>query len=106
MSPGSYSLARLGWRAFHSQQLRLEDLDAAYPARVSSVHRSGLSVISERGAASVSVPHRITEAEPAGITVGDWVLVENDALRVARLIKPHSAIVRTAAGTEHRQQAI
>ena len=106
MSAGSISLARLGWRAFHSQQLRLEDLDAAYPARVGSAHRSGLHVISERGTASVSVPQRVVEAEPRAITAGDWVLVENDAPRVARLIKPHSVIMRTAAGTDHRQQAI
>jgi ribosome biogenesis GTPase / thiamine phosphate phosphatase len=106
MSGHAYSLTRLGWRAFHSQQLALEDLDAAYPARVSSVHRSGLSVMSERGTASVSVPHRLTDAAPLAITVGDWVLVENDAPRVARLIKPHSVIVRAAAGTDHRRQAI
>jgi ribosome biogenesis GTPase len=102
----SWSLARLGWRAFHSQQLELEDLDAAYPARVTAVHRSGLTVLSERGTASVSVPERITAAEPMGITVGDWVLVENDAPRVARHVPPHSVVVRTAAGTDHRQQAI
>lgn len=106
MSAASYSLARLGWRPFHSQQLTLEDLDAAYPARVSSVHRSGLTVISERGTASVSVPPRVTEAEAVGITVGDWVLVGNDAPRVARLVRPYSLILRTAAGTDHRQQAI
>lgn len=106
MSSGSLTLARLGWRAFHSQQLRLEDLDAAYPARVSSVHRSGLTVLSGRGTASVTVPHRITGVEPVGITVGDWVLVENDALRVARHVTPYSVIVRNAAGTDHRQQAI
>ncbi len=106
MSSSAYTLARLGWRAFHSQQLRMEDLDAAYPARVSSVHRSALSVISERGAASVSVPQRVTAGESIGVTVGDWVLVENEAPRVARLVKPHSVIARTAAGTDHRQQAI
>lgn len=106
MPEGAYSLARLGWRAFHSQQLTLEELDTAYPARVSSVHRSGLTVISERGTASVSVPPRIAEAAEVGITVGDWVLVEKDAPRVARRIEPGSVIVRSAAGTGHRQQAI
>jgi ribosome biogenesis GTPase len=106
MSCRPCSLASLGWRPSHSRQLTLEDLDAAYPARVSSVHRSGLTVISERGTASVSVPHRLAAAQAAGITVGDWVLVENDAPRVARLVEPHSVILRTAAGTDHRQQAI
>src|SRR5689334_1054201 len=99
MPAASHSLARLGWRPFHSQQLTLEDLDAAYPARVSSVHRSGLTVISERGTASVTVPHQVTAAQAAGITVGDWVLVENEAARVARVVKPHSVVLRNAAGT-------
>jgi hypothetical protein len=54
-----FSLAQLGWRPFHSQQLRLEDLDAAYPARVASVHRSGLVVHSERGTAPISLPTRV-----------------------------------------------
>lgn len=106
MSPPRHSLTQLGWRAFHSQQLQLEDLDAAHPARVVSVHRNGLDVIAEQGTALVSVPHHVTAAEPMGITVGDWVLVENDASRVARLIRPFSVIVRTAAGRDHRQQAI
>jgi len=102
----AYTLGYLGWRTFHAQQLRLEDLEATHPARVRSVHRSGLEVISERGPASVTVPKRITEAHPMGVTVGDWLLVENDAPRVARYIDPFSVIVRNAAGKEHRRQAI
>jgi ribosome biogenesis GTPase len=106
MSPDALSLARLGWRTFHAQQLRLEDLDTAFPARVSGVHRSALAVISARGAAVVSIPPRIAAAQAVGITVGDWVLVENDAPRVARVLEPYSLLLRTAAGTDHRQQAI
>jgi ribosome biogenesis GTPase len=84
----------------------MEDLEAAYPARVCSVHRSGLIVLSERGTMPVSVPRRLSDAQAGGITVGDWVLVDNDAPRVVGLIQPHSVIVRTAAGSDHRQQAI
>jgi ribosome biogenesis GTPase len=102
----SFTLSRLGWRPFHSQQLSLEDLEAAYPARVTSVHRSGLIVHSERGTAPVCVPPRLIESAEVAITVGDWVLIENDAPRVARLITPYSVLVRAAAGTDHRQQAI
>ncbi len=75
-SSQTYSLAQLGWRPFHSQQLTLQDLETAYPARVSSVHRSGLIVLSELGTATVSVPPRITEQAQLPITVGDWVLID------------------------------
>lgn len=106
MHASTHSLSRLGWRPFHAQQLRLEELEIAHPARVRSVHRSGLEVISETGQALVTVPPRLMSADAPGITVGDWVLVENDAPRVARFIDPFSAIVRTAAGNDPRQQAI
>lgn len=102
----SISLAGLGWRPFHSQQLTLDDLETGYPARVSSVHRSGLAVISEQGMANVTVPPRLIEARELPITVGDWVLVEHDAPRVQRVISPYSLVKRQAAGTDHRLQTI
>lgn len=106
MSSSFVSLARLGWRPFLSQQLTLEDLETASPARVSSVHRSGLAVISETGTANVTVPPRLLESLALPITVGDWVLIEHDAPRVQRVIAPYSVIKRQAAGTDHRVQPI
>lgn len=106
MSSSTFSLARLGWRAFHSQQLTLQDLETAYPARVSSVHRSGLMVVSERGTATAPVPARVLDTLTVPITVGDWVLIEAEAPRVQRAITPYSVITRQAAGTEHRIQSI
>ncbi|WP_129641739.1 ribosome small subunit-dependent GTPase A [Peristeroidobacter agariperforans] len=100
------SLSHLGWRSFHSQQLTLEDLETAYPARVSGVHRSGLAVVSEQGTSSVTVPPRLLESLELPITVGDWVLIEHAAPRVQRVIAPYSVIKRHAAGTDHRLQTI
>lgn len=100
------SLARLGWRPFHSQQLTLDDLETAYPARVSSVHRSGLITISEQGTTSVTVPQRLLDSLELPITVGDWMLIEHAAPRVQRVISPYSVIKRQAAGTDHRLQTI
>lgn len=100
------SLSHLGWRPFHSQQLSLEDLETAYPARVSSVHRSGLIVISEQGTLNVTVPPRLLENLELPVTVGDWVLVEHNAPRVLRVVTPYSVIKRQAAGTDHRLQTI
>ncbi|HEY0684213.1 MAG TPA: ribosome small subunit-dependent GTPase A [Steroidobacter sp.] len=106
MSSSAFSLARLGWRPFHSQQLTLQDLDTAHPARVSSVHRSGLIVISEQGSTTVTIPPRLLESRELPITVGDWVLIEHAAPRVQRVLAPYSVIKRQAAGTDHRVQTI
>jgi ribosome biogenesis GTPase len=40
------------------------------------------------------------------VTVGDWVLVENDAPRLLRVIERRSVIARLAAGLEIRRQLI
>jgi ribosome biogenesis GTPase len=101
-----HSLLQLGWRPFHSQQLSLEELESSYPARVSSVHRSGLIILSERGSQSVTIPPRVMEQLDRPVTVGDWVLIENEAPRVVRVIAAYGVITRVAAGTEHRLQAI
>lgn len=106
MSSPAFSLAQLGWRPFHSQQLTLQDLDTTHPARVTSVHRSGLVIISEQGTTTVTVPPRVLEARELPITVGDWVLIEPNAPRVQRVLAPYSAIKRQAAGTDHRLQTI
>ena len=106
MSSSTFFLARLGWRPFHSQQLTLEDLDTAYPARVTGVHRSGLAVVSAQGPATVTVPPRLLETLELPTTVGDWVLVEHAAPRVQRVLAPSSVIKRCAAGTDRRLQPI
>lgn len=106
MSSSASSLARLGWRPFHSQQLTLQDLEVAHPARVTGVHRNGLVVLSEQGTATVTTPARLLETLELPLTVGDWVLIENDAARVQRAITPYSVIKRQAAGTAHRVQTI
>lgn len=102
----THSLLQLGWRPFHSQQLSFEELEFAHPARIRSVHRSGLIVLSERGAQSVSISPRLAEQLERPVTVGDWVLVENEALRIQRILAAYGAITRVAAGTESRLQAI
>lgn len=102
----SHSLLQLGWRPFHSQQLSLQELESAHPARVSSVHRSGLIVLCERGSQSVTIPPRVHDALDRPVTVGDWVLVANESPRVQRVVAAYGVITRLAAGTEHRLQAI
>jgi ribosome biogenesis GTPase len=106
MSTHPPSLLQLGWSALFAQQLTLEDLSSAHPARVTSVHRNGLLVLSEFGAEQVVAPAGLIVARQAPATVGDWVLVENDALRVLRVLERRSLIARMAAGLEQRRQLI
>jgi len=72
-----FSLQQLGWRNFHSQQLTLEDLKAYEPARIASVHRSGVAALNEQGHVDLVVPRDMQrDGVAAVLTVGDWVLVE------------------------------
>jgi ribosome biogenesis GTPase len=98
-----YSLQQLGWRAFFARQLAREDLAAAHPARVTAIHRNGPHLLSEHG--ECLLPARSLE-EPAGLAVGDWVLVSHAAPRIARVLARHSLLARIAAGTEPRPQLI
>ena len=99
-------LDRLGWSAFYSQQLTLEDLSAGFPARVCSVQRSQLTVLCERGSLDVVVPPHPVSGVEVSIAIGDWLLIEHEAPRVLRVLERRSLISRMAAGVEQRMQAI
>jgi ribosome biogenesis GTPase len=105
MSSQTFSLDQLGWRPYYAQNLTLADFEAGYPARVTAVHRSGLSVLSSRGSATVTVPLGLVHADSA-VAVGDWVLVDQHVDRVLRLIERYSLVARVAAGGGHRRQPI
>jgi ribosome biogenesis GTPase len=103
----AYSLSQLGWSALLSQRLTIEDLNTANLARVAAVHRSGVDLLSELGSRHAVLPGYLTEAGAEGpVAVGDWVLVENDAPRVLRVIERRTLIARMAAGLEQRKQPI
>ncbi|MBN1238130.1 MAG: GTPase RsgA, partial [Gammaproteobacteria bacterium] len=103
----SHALQQLGWRPCFSQQLTLEDLEAYYPARIASVHRSGVSALCEAGAIRLAVPRDMQRGGVAAVlTVGDWVLADRRAPRVRRRLDRSSAILRIAAGSDTQPQAI
>ena len=107
MSSDTFPLARLGWRAAYAQQLRLEELHDAFPARVAAVQRGVLSVLAESGEHRVTLPQRLRpEGEPIDITVGDWVLVQSGSLQVQRRLARQSVIARLSAGTAPVRQLI
>ncbi|MFC5741155.1 ribosome small subunit-dependent GTPase A [Dyella tabacisoli] len=106
MSTQIFSLHQLGWRPAYAQHLTIDDFEAGYPARVVGVHRNGLAVLSSQGAALVALPPQRAAMAETAITVGDWVMVEQDASRMLRLIERQSLIARVAAGSDHRLQSI
>lgn len=106
-SSGQFSLYQLGWRPFYSQQLTLEDLDAGWPARVASVHRSVIAILGEHGECNVSLPGSLLPDDSASaVTVGDWVLVERTAPRISRILERASLIARMSAGIQQRVQPV
>jgi ribosome biogenesis GTPase len=74
---------------------------------VSVVQRDLIVVLAESGEHDVTLPRKLRpDCLEQPITVGDWVLVENDTHRVLRLFDRQSLIARMAAGTEVRRQSI
>jgi ribosome biogenesis GTPase len=101
------SLAQLGWRAFYSQQLTLDDLHDSFPARVAVVQRTLVMVLAESGEHLATLPQRLRpDGATPSVTVGDWVLVRAETSQVARLLDRQSLIARTAAGSESVPQSI
>jgi ribosome biogenesis GTPase len=98
-----FSLSQLGWRAFFSQQLTLEDLDRHEPARVAGVHRNRIQLLTEHGEHDAITSSAI---DFSSIAVGDWVLLERDSPRIARILERASLLSRIAAGSERREQFI
>jgi ribosome biogenesis GTPase len=102
----SFSLSQLGWRPFFSQQLSLDELSSAFPARVVSVHRNALDIVTEQGLSRATIASSLSQTELSGtIAVGDWVLLD-EAARAVRVLERQSAIARLAAGTQTRRQLI
>ena len=102
----SFALDQLGWSAFYSQQLTLEDLDTGLPARVSNVQRSFVTVLCELGTLDVVVPPGLVATAEAAVALGDWLLIEREAPRALRILERRSLISRMAAGTEQRMQVV
>jgi ribosome biogenesis GTPase / thiamine phosphate phosphatase len=103
----THSLLQLGWSALFAQRLTLEDLTSAHPARVAAVHRDAIDALGEHGPERVVVPRSSLEHErDCRVTVGDWILVENDAPRLVLVIERSSVIARLAAGGDRRLQLI
>jgi ribosome biogenesis GTPase len=106
MSDEFFSLGQLGWRAFYSTQLTLEDLDRGRVARISSVHRSRIEALGETGSFDVVATAAWHADGATPVAVGDWVLVEHGTGRLLRVLQRQSVVRRLAAGEVQHEQAI
>lgn len=100
MSP-ALTLDHLGWRTHFASQL---DMDSRAPrARVMNVHRAHIEVLAENGAATIELAGSDTGRR---LTVGDWVLLDDDYKRVEKRLEPFGVFQRRAAGTSGEVQTI
>lgn len=102
----SHSLGQLGWRPYFSQQLNLTELETLRVARVMSVHRNALDVMTDQGVLRATLPGALLQAGVAITAVGDWCLIDADTARVVRVLERQSVIARLAAGETMRQQLV
>jgi ribosome biogenesis GTPase len=94
-------LESLGWRNFFASQL---DPDTTLlPARVVAVHRDRVDVLGAGIQTGVTLSGNSAELQ---LTVGDWVLLDEDGPRVVVQLERFGVFKRGAAGTSHTVQLI
>ncbi|WP_428037032.1 ribosome small subunit-dependent GTPase A [Amphritea sp.] len=95
-----YSLSQLGWSPFFQQQLTLDECCQYQPARVFAQHRSYVELYTDQGVQRLFY----TPAMPP-LTVGDWVLLNDDAT-FYRALERLSCFSRKASGSKVSEQLI
>jgi ribosome biogenesis GTPase len=94
------TLRQLGWRPALQQQLSLDEWETSQPVRVMEQHRGRLDVAGESRADSISMTPNMP-----GITVGDWLLLD-EANNFVRLLDRFSIFTRKAVGAKSQTQLI
>jgi ribosome biogenesis GTPase len=96
--PDRSTIDALGWQAFFSAQLSVEELTDTPPIRVTQVHRNTLRIMGN--GIDDTIPHAF-EA-----TVGDWLLFDAKSYKPTRLLERKSLIKRRAPGHDRSIQLI
>jgi len=97
------SLAALGWRPHFAAQLTEAIDDTLAIARVLAVHRGRIEVAGEGARRFVDLTAR---SAALGMTVGDWVLIDEDGPVVKKRFDRFGLFQRRAAGTSGDIQLI
>ncbi len=95
----SVSLAALGWSTFFANQLAPEETYLAR-MRVSAVHRSRLTAVSEIGPMRLSLP---SNANITDFAVGDWALIDPATHMLVRRLDRQTLLQRRTEGGRSTQ---
>ncbi len=95
------SLHSLGWRPHFQSQL--DPVQQNTVARVLNVHRDRVEVVGVSGRLTVALNAR---SATMGITVGDWLLLDDAGPQIQRRLQPFALFQRRAAGTAGEVQSI
>lgn len=90
----NYTLNDLGWSTYFNNQI--DDDEIRHAARITSVARDKLFVLTPNGPLTVVAP---ADNSISGFAVGDWVILASDHLQIARQLSPQTSLERRAAGT-------
>jgi len=96
-------LLNLGLDFFFQQQMPVDDSGALVPVRIMNVQRSGLQIAGENIEGHVELSGSDYDLN---LTVGDWVLLDNDTHRLVRRLDRKSLFKRRAPGADRREQLI
>ncbi|MEP0519698.1 MAG: ribosome small subunit-dependent GTPase A [Hyphomicrobiales bacterium] len=91
-------LDSLGWQPFFSQQTNTDELAEKPAVRVTEVHKNGLHVVGQTEDLFI---HPI-----ADVTVGDWLLLDQNRTDLSRVLERKTVIKRRAPGKDRRVQLI
>ena len=100
------ALKELGWSAFFSEQVSVEEALQCHPVRVMAVHRGKIDVT---GAGSrYSIAPDIPDARPSDDhpTVGDWLLIDGVTLQPIRVLRRLNLLKRRAPANARKEQMI
>lgn len=101
------SLGDYGLVPFFTQQASLDEIEQGRIARVTEVQRSLITVFDGSGERSIPLTsfwHKVAiEDRP---TVGDWVVIDDQSLRIERVLDRKSVFRRIAAGDKNEIQLI
>ena len=99
-------MEELGWRAFFSEQLAVEEAEHCHPVRVMAVHRGKIAVT------GAGFEHSVTPYIPGALpsddhpTVGDWLLIDDATLQPTRVLRRLNLFKRRAPGDPRKEQMI
>ncbi|MFT5500114.1 MAG: ribosome biogenesis GTPase [Woeseiaceae bacterium] len=99
----SSNLAELGWDSFFVQQFAADSSSALIPVRIMNVQKSGLQVLGENIHAHIQLSGSDHELH---VTVGDWLLVDEQSHKIERLLERKSLFKRRAPGSDRQEQFI